>query len=243
MSTKPKSVMIVEDEMMTQRYLKDILAEQKITVSTAVDNGTDALTYLEKNYCDLILMDINIKGSLDGLRLAKRILKKHDICIIFITAFSDDDTIEEAVELSPYGFIVKPFDPDDVNIAIQIGYKRFHVYQSEKEIKHKSGFKEESKLIAISRHLTYDSLNKTLLENNIPLSLSARQLDLVDLLTKNINNVVSKETIIINVWGDVSVSDFSLRSLIYGLRKQIPSLPLVTYSKIGYMLKSEKPFS
>ena len=236
MSTKPKSVMIVEDEVLTQRYLKDVLAEQAIPVSAAVDNGEDALKYLEKGYCDLILMDINIKGPLDGLRLAKRILREHDVCIIFITAYSDENTLEEAVELSPYGFIVKPFDPDDIKIAIQIGYKRFHVYKSEKETKREKG----SHTIVISENLTYHISNKILLENDMPLSLSARQSNLVDILARNINNVVSSELIISEVWGEGNASDVSLRTLVYGLRKQLPSLPLVTYSKMGYMLKSDK---
>ena len=237
MLTKPKSVMIVEDEMLTQRYLKDVLAEQEIAVSATVDNGKDALTYLEKGYCDLILMDINIKGPLDGLRLAKRILRQYNVCIIFITAYSDEYTLSEAIELSPYGFIVKPFDPDDIKIAIKIGYKRFVVYQSEKEMLNK----EENKSIVISEQLTYNIPNKILLKNDMPINLSARQLDLIDILITNINHVVSKETIILNVWGGVDVHDMSLRSLIYGLRKKLPSLPIVTYSKIGYMLKSDKP--
>ena len=236
MSTKPKSVMIVEDEVLTQRYLKDVLAEQAIPVSAAVDNGEDALKYLEKGYCDLILMDINIKGPLDGLRLAKRILREHDVCIIFITAYSDENTLEEAVELSPYGFIVKPFDPDDIKIAIQIGYKRFHVYKSEKETKRE----KESHTIVISENFTYHISNKILLENDMPLSLSARQSNLIDILARNINNVVSSELIISEVWGEGNASDVSLRTLVYGLRKQLPSLPLVTYSKMGYMLKSDK---
>ncbi len=238
MLTKPRSVMIVEDEMLTQRYLKDVLAEQEIAVSATVDNGEDALTYLENGYCDLILMDINIKGPLDGLRLAKRILRQYDVCIIFITAYSDEYTLSEAVELSPYGFIVKPFDPDDIKIAIKIGYKRFIVYQSEKEMQSKG----ENNNVVISEQLTYNIPGKILLKNDMPVNLSARQLDLIEILVTNINHVVSKETIILNVWGDVDVHDMSLRSLIYGLRKKLPSLPIVTYSKIGYMLKSDKPF-
>ena len=236
MSTKPKGVMIVEDEVLTQRYLKDVLAEQAIPVSAAVDNGEDALKYLEKGYCDLILMDINIKGPLDGLRLAKRILREHDVCIIFITAYSDENTLDEAVELSPYGFIVKPFDPDDIKIAIQIAYKRFIVYKSEKE---KKG-RREKHTIVISESLTYNIPNKILLENDMPLSLSVRQLNLMDILARNINNVVSSELIISEVWGDGKASEVSLRTLVYGLRKQLPGLLLVTYSKMGYMLKCDK---
>ena len=242
MSKKPENILIVEDEIVTQRYLKDILAEQGIATGV-IDNGEDALAHLEKEHCDLILMDINIKGPLDGLRLAKRILGEQDICIIFITAYSDENTLDEAVELSPYGFIVKPFDPDDINIAIQIGYKRFLVHQSEKKKHREKEGGREKDVIVISESLTYNSVSKLLLENDVPVDLSARQLDLIEMLAQNINNVVSKEMIISRIWEETQANEISLRSLIYSIRRKIPSLPLVTYSKIGYLLKSEKHYS
>ena len=242
MSKKPENILIVEDEIVTQRYLKDILAEQGMTTAIVIDNGEDTLKHLEKEHCDLILMDINIKGPLDGLRLAKRILEKQDICIIFITAYSDENTLDEAVELSPYGFIVKPFVPEDIKIAIQIGYKRFLVHQSEKK-KHCAGeSRSEDHVIVISKNLIYNSASKLLLEKGAPVDLSARQLHLIEILAQNINNVVSKEMIMSRIWGDMQANEISLRSLIYSIRRKLPSLPLVTYSKIGYLLKSEKHY-
>ena len=238
MLVKPKSVMIVEDEVVTQRYIKDVMAEENIDVPIAVDNGNDALKYLKEGYCDLILMDINIKGPIDGLRLAKRILSEHDVCIVFITAYSDEDTLDEAVELSPYGFIIKPFNPNDIRVAIQIGYKRFLVHKKESEMKGKKA----NNNITIMENLTYNISNKILFQNGIPLNLSASEFKLMDILVRNINNIISEESLILEVWGDENINIASLRTLIYRLRKQFPLLPLITYSKMGYMLKSDKPF-
>jgi len=237
MSVKPKNVMIVEDEVITQRYLKDVLAEQNISVSIAVDNGEDALKHLESTSCDLVLMDINIKGAMDGLRLAKRILKKYRVCIIFITAYSDEGTLEEAAELSPYGFIIKPFNPHDINATIKIGYNRFILYKSNR---YKNRVKNKN--ITITENLIYNSEKVTLLDDGVPVNLSIRQLKLIGILAKSINNVISNEAIIMEVWGDKKTSDTSLRTLVYGIRQILPSLPLFTYSKMGYMLKCDQTF-
>lgn len=235
MLVKPTSVMIVEDEVVTQRYLKDVMLEQGISVSAAVDNGKDALAYFKEGYCELILMDINIKGAIDGLRLAKRILKEYDVCIIFLTAYSDDDTLDEAAELSPYGFIVKPFNPHDIRVAIKIGYKRFTVDNKESKMK----AEKRSNEVIIMKNLTYNLTDKVLLQNGLPLNLSTREFKLIDILARNINNIVNDELIILEVWGGENANLVSLRTLIYKLRKRFPSLPLVTYSKMGYMLKCD----
>jgi len=234
MSVKPKCVMVVEDEVITQRYIKDILTEQSMMISVVVDNSEDALKHLEDTSCDLILMDININGPMDGLRLAKHILGKHDVCIIFITAYSDETTLAEALELAPYGFIIKPFTPNDISTMIKIGYKRFLISRSSPQ-KNKTKEKE----IAITKNLIYDSSKGILFDNGIPVNLSNLQLELMGVLAKNINSVVSNEFIISEVWGDQNANEVSLRTLVYGLRKILPSMTLVTYSKMGYMLKSD----
>ena len=234
MQCKPQSVMIVEDEVVTQRYLRDIFFEQNISVVSVVNNANDALRYLKKGYCDLILMDINIRGSIDGLRLAKRILKKYDVCIIFLTAYRDEDTLNEAVELSPYGFVIKPFDSNDIIASVKIGYKRFFEYNSISMLKDE----QECNVVNLSEELKYDSLKKMLFQNDIAEKLSFLEIKFMDIMIKNINSIVSNELIISTVFTNDKNTLDSLRALIYRLRKRFPSLPLITYSKIGYMLQS-----
>ncbi len=233
MSVKPKNVMIIEDEVLTQRYLKDVLQEQDIHVMSCVDNAEDALEVLEKNQCDLILMDININGPIDGLHLAKRVLDKYEVCIIFITAYCDKYILSEAVELSPFGFIVKPFVPQNVESTIQIGYKRFLV--SAKKNPQEKVIEEHD--VKISDDIIYSMSKATLFYNNTPIDFSIRQIKLIGLLCKHINTIVRNEVIISEIWGDKVVRDTSLRTLVYSIRKQVPSIPIITYSKVGYMLK------
>jgi len=122
--------MIVEDEVITQRYLKDILEQKNVGTIVCVDNAIDTLELLQADNYEMILMDINIKGNIDGISLAKEILKTYQIPIIFITAYTDEKTLDEVLELSSYGFISKPFTSKEIIIALQIAYKRFLIYKA-----------------------------------------------------------------------------------------------------------------
>ena len=124
----PQNVVIVEDEVITQRYLQDILSNIEVNVSGCFDNASDTLEALKSISCDMILMDINIKGPVDGIQLAKIILETHTLPVIFITAHNDDATLEELLELAPYGFIGKPFSSKEILVTLRIAYKRYLIH-------------------------------------------------------------------------------------------------------------------
>jgi DNA-binding NarL/FixJ family response regulator len=91
----PKKIVIVEDEVITQRFLQDIFSQYDTAVVGCFDNAGDLLANIKGLACDMILMDINIKGPVDGIQLARKILEKHDLPIVFIPAHKDDETLEE----------------------------------------------------------------------------------------------------------------------------------------------------
>lgn len=227
----PKSVVIVEDEVVTQRYIKDIMNEYNVDVLGCFSNGEDALSGLRKSECDMVLMDINIKGAMDGLRLTKRILEEYTVPVVFISAHNDAKTFEEVLALSPYGFVAKPFSQKELEIAMQIAYRRFLVHERElpEEI-------EAKKEIKINSNFTYVVPKSTLYYKGEAIKLSLKQTKLTELLCKNLNNEVSSESIKIHVWGGDIVTDSSLRTLIYKVRKVLPELPLVSHSKLGYSI-------
>ena len=124
----PQNIIIVEDEAITQRYLQDILSNNHVNVSGCFDNASDTLEALKNIDCDLILMDINIKGPVDGIQLSKKILETYTLPIVFITAHNDDATLEELLELAPYGFIGKPFSSKEILVTLKIAYKRYLIH-------------------------------------------------------------------------------------------------------------------
>jgi len=225
----PKRVVIVEDEVVTQRYLKDIMDQFNVDVVGCFNNGEDTLKALKKDECDMILMDINIKGSMDGVRLTKRILDVYMVPIIFITAHNDTQTFEEVLLLSPYGFIAKPFSQKELEITMQIAYKRFLV--PETEFPNEA---EESIEIIINDYFTYVVSKSTLYYKGASTKLGLKQTKLIEILCKNLNQEVSNESIKMHVWDGDMVTDASLRTLVYKIRKVLPELPLISHSKQGY---------
>jgi len=232
----PKNIMIIEDEVVTQRYIKDILSQKNVNKVSCFNNGEDSIKALEESAVDMILMDINIKGAMDGLRTAKRILEKHRVPLVFVTAHDDRKTFSEALDLSMYGFVSKPFLPKELELAIQIAYKRF-MLESEKE-EHETLSNTKLSYIKIKGSLVYSFESSTLLDDNHPVKLNAKQILFIELLCENINSIISNEVIKTEVWKGENVTDSSLRNMVYTIRKIIPELPLKSYSKSGYCIKS-----
>jgi len=230
----PKKILIVEDEVITQRFLQDIFAQYETEVVGCFDNAGDVLTHIKELTCDMILMDINIKGPMDGIQLARKILEKHDLPIVFITAHNDDETVEETLELSPYGFICKPFTSKDVVVTIQIAYKRYlahtKVVDTQSEVKHHQE-------VIINEKYRYIQSRAQLYREDKPVDLTKNQSALVKILVQNVNQTVSYETLVSSIWGDGHIADSALRTLVYSLRKLLPDLPIVSHSKVGYALE------
>ncbi len=233
----PQKILIVEDEVITQRYLLDILNHYGIQDISCFDNGQDTIKFLEKNPCEMILMDINIKGTIDGIMLTKEILKHHSIPIVFITAYNDKNTLKEAIDLAPFGFIVKPFIPDTIEATLKVAYARF---LSHKAVLNNIIQEEDSNIISINKRYYFKKDINMIFYNNKIVKLTAKQSDLIEILIKNINHVVSFDTITYSIWKDETPSGSSLRNLVYSVKKDLPEFPIISYSKSGYCLKTTK---
>jgi two-component system sensor histidine kinase UhpB len=124
--------MIVEDEMVTAQSIKIILERYGYEVTAFVNTGKDALYELEKAIPDLIIMDIILSEELDGIETSKIIKSRFDIPVIYLTALTDDYTINQARATEPLGYIIKPFHERELRAAVEIAlYKD----KSEKETK------------------------------------------------------------------------------------------------------------
>jgi len=93
-------------------------------------NGDVALDLFSSTAADLILLDINIKGTLSGIDLAEIIRKKYHVPFVFLTSFSDKVTLDRVKETVPYGYIVKPFNENDLKVNIELA---LHKHKSELE--------------------------------------------------------------------------------------------------------------
>lgn len=118
-----KKILIVEDETVEALDIKKMLESFDYDVPSVVLNGVDAVETAKKIRPDLILMDIVLKGELDGINAAKKI-KELNIPVIFLTAHSDDEAVERAKKTDPYGYLVKPYDPLDLKNTVEFALYR-----------------------------------------------------------------------------------------------------------------------
>lgn len=113
-------ILIVEDEMIIAANISLQLTEMGYEVTGIVPRGEEALMHIKSEIPDILLLDINLKGDLDGIETALTMQQSHDIPIIYLTANSDNAHFERATETHPHGFIAKPFKKLDLQRAIQL---------------------------------------------------------------------------------------------------------------------------
>jgi len=118
-------ILVVEDEAITSMDIKNRLEKLKYNVVGTAFTGEEAIENAGKLKPDLILMDIILKGNMDGTTAAQTISQLYGIPIIYLTAYNDADTFNRAKLCIPYGYIAKPFETRTLQIAIEMAvYKR-----------------------------------------------------------------------------------------------------------------------
>lgn len=121
-------IMIVEDEDIIAEDVAEILERYGYSVVGRASAGEEAVRLARIEHPDLVLMDINLEGQLDGITAAALIRDTMEVPVIFLTAYADDETLDRAKVTGPYGYVVKPFKEVELRTAIEIG---LHKYKSE----------------------------------------------------------------------------------------------------------------
>ncbi|MCP4219901.1 MAG: response regulator [bacterium] len=113
-------VLIVEDEIICALYLEHLVKSMGHVVLKTMAEGENAILSARDDEPDLILMDIMLKGALDGVEAVKRIHRHKKIPVIYITASTDSGTFKRAGETSPVGFLRKPFREEDLEEKVKV---------------------------------------------------------------------------------------------------------------------------
>ncbi|MDT7041029.1 response regulator [Candidatus Nitronereus thalassa] len=129
---KDLRVLVVEDEILIAEELRERLTQNGLRIVDVVDSGERAIQVVEQDHPELVLMDIRLKGRLDGIQTAEAIRPTMRGPVIFLTAHSDQDTLQRAKGTEPFGFVVKPFNERELVVAIEMS---LHRYGLEKRLK------------------------------------------------------------------------------------------------------------
>jgi sensor histidine kinase YesM len=121
------SIYIVEDSIITSHHLSVILKNEGYSIAGISTSGEDALKEIEERKPDMVLMDIMLAGEMNGIETAAKINDRFSIPIIYITALSDKNTIQNAKMTMPCGYLIKPFDEREILTIIEMSlYKAAH---------------------------------------------------------------------------------------------------------------------
>jgi len=126
-------ILVVEDEGIVAMDIQRRLQRLGHTVAGIVSDGTEAVALARRTALDLVLMDIQLSGEMDGIEAATQIRQFTRTPVIFITAFTDAASIERAKEIQPYGYILKPFQERELAISIEMALYKSRMERTVRE--------------------------------------------------------------------------------------------------------------
>ncbi len=120
-----RSILVVEDELIVAENIRVMLTSFGYVVPTPATSAAEALRMLETSHPDLILIDVQLKGTQSGVHLAQQIRERFNIPLIYLTAYADEETVRQALATEPYGYLVKPFSAAELRTTVELAFLRF----------------------------------------------------------------------------------------------------------------------
>ena len=244
-------VIIVEDDEITSLNLNMSLQKQGYSVIAICDNATSARYKISTHNPDIVIIDISLDEGSDGIDLAKHIREKYQIPFIFLTSYTDDDIIAEAIVTEPYGYIVKPFDPASLHATIQMALFKFSQESErnhninnlkvdkinlEKLLYSKSDSDEPIVTFGQDYHLDI-SICETFYQDK-KIKLTKKENAFLRLLVAQLGIVVSFEQAMNYVWEESGATENSVRTLVWRLRNKLATDIIKNASGIGYYIEA-----
>ncbi|MGG1685635.1 response regulator transcription factor [Pseudalkalibacillus sp. NRS-1564] len=211
---------LVEDEENLVQILKTYMEKEGFQVK-AFMSGEEALESIHES-CHLWILDIMLPG-IDGYELLKKIKAEDDVPVIFISARDEDLDRIVGLELGSDDYIAKPFMPRELIIRAKKLLKRVYQQSSQKRFE--------------IVEYEIDPVSRKVLDRGEPVELTTKEMDLILFLVEHVNQTLSREQILVQVWGDDYVgSDRAVDDVIRRVRKKMPRMNLETSYGLGYRL-------
>jgi len=219
------NILIVEDEWLNANFIADVIERMGHSVAGSVTNAKEALQIAEERQVDLAIMDIKIEGFMNGIECATLLNAARSIPIVYMSAFKDTKTIHQASGTNIYGYLIKPYDEEDIEAVLNVAAARI------------KGDCKEEKILKLAVDYSYYPESGTLCIGKEPVKLTKKEAELLEVLSKNRMQTVSYEILQNSVWNEKIVSESNIRDTVSRLRKKAPLLQIENIIGVGYCLK------
>jgi DNA-binding response OmpR family regulator len=228
------NILIVEDEIIPATYLKKLLITNGYNVLGIIKSGEEAVSIAQKEEPDIILMDIMLKGSLSGAEAAHRIhFALPRALIIFLTAYSDKEMVDYAVDCEAFGYLLKPYRDDEILATLQLAKAKIHTTAAKPNTPTVSD--NNTQQIELIHGYIYDRSYKRLFFQDQEVILGTKGLKLIQLLCENPHVTLDIDTLIDALW-DLPKPQQTLRSLIHRVREKTTPNLITNVNKFGYKI-------
>lgn len=244
------NIIVVEDDEITALNLSLSLQKHGYKVLAVCDNAADAKQKIEQYNPDIAIIDISLDESNDGIELAKDVRKNYNIPFIYLTSYSDDEIISQAKLTEPYGYIVKPFDPNSLHATIQMALFK---YERENERNNSLDLLKIDKLnlekllyarrspdkpiVCFGNNYHLDISICETFYNGRKIKLTKKENAFLRLLVAQLGLVVSFEQAMRYVWEENGATENSVRTLVWRLRNKLETDIIKNASGIGYYIE------
>jgi len=125
-------ILVVEDEWIVADQICVTLRKMGYSVPPPVSSGDEAIKKIEEEIPDLVIMDVLLQGSIDGVETARQITSRFDIPVLYLTAYSDQNLLERVKITKPAGYLVKPFEESELKCNVEIA---LHNHKQDKQLR------------------------------------------------------------------------------------------------------------
>jgi len=224
---KPNArILIVEDEPIPAEYLSRFLTKHGYTVIAICDTGAEAIRVAIAEKPDVILMDIMLKDSITGTEAAIRIADRIQTRIIFLTAYAEEEMLEEALASQAINSLLKPYQDQQILAALIIALQK------------PGATTAPIQTVYLQDGYRYDPVSQKLFLDNTEIGLGGKKQKLFHLLCTHADQTVSPEQISQTLYGTPNRTT-TVRTLIYRLKKHFDTDFIHTVSGAGYSVHTE----
>lgn len=216
------NILIVEDNTIIALDMKKSLEKMGFIITDIVSKLSKVPSSIEVTLPDAAVIDINLHGNLDGIEVG-RYLSKFDIPFIYLTSYSDNEIINNALETNPICYLIKPLNLEELKSNLLLG-----IYKSQQ-----SSFDTK---VPIGLDYSYDFINMKLFYQNNIVPLTEKQTIILETLLNAQEKIVLMKDLEKILWRDKLVQESTLRTLVYRLRLKLPQDLIETIPNVGFRL-------